>query len=142
MASLPRRDSCLILDADINKRAATELRKRARNATSVYTLKIEGMLDPELLRELAERYADDWVLATADDRMPYRHAVEVAASTGAIATVDPRKPADVHIDAWRRDIVHKWADRMQKQEGGSVYRYSMDSARTWKPRAVYLLEER
>lgn len=136
------RSRVLVLDADINKRAATELRKRGRNVASVYTLKIEGKLDPELLLELADRYGDDWVLATADDRMPYRHAVEVAASTGAIATVDPRKPADVHIDAWRRDIVHKWADRMQKQAGGSVYRYSMDSARTWRPRAVYLLEAR
>lgn len=136
------RGRVLVLDADINKRAAAELRKRSRNATSVYTLKIAGMLDPDLLLELADRYGDDWVLATADDRMPYRHAIEVAASTGAIATVDPRKPADVHIDSWRRDIVHKWADRMQKQDGGSVYRYSMDSARTWKPRAVYLLDGR
>ena len=134
------RGRVLILDADINKRAAAELRKRGRNVMSVYTLKIQEMLDPALLVDLADRYGDDWVLATADDRMPYRHAVEVAGSTGAIATVDPRKPADVHIDAWRRDIVHKWADRMQKQEAGSVFRYSMDSVRTWKPRAHYLLD--
>jgi hypothetical protein len=133
------RDRVLVLDADVNKRAATELRRRGRNATSVYTMNVADSLDPALLELLTDRFEDAWVLVTADDRMPYRHAGEVAGAPGAIATIDPRKPGDLHLDAWRRDVVHKWADRMQKQAPGSVYRYSMDSVRTWKPRAHYLL---
>jgi hypothetical protein len=133
------RDRILILDADVNKRAATELKRRGRNATSVNTLGISGSLDPSLLQFLMDEFSDLWVLVTGDDRMPYQHAAEVAGAVGAIATIDPRKPSDLGLDEWRRDIVHKWADRMQGQEPGSVYRYSLNSVRRWRPRAHYLL---
>jgi hypothetical protein len=80
------RDRVLILDADINKRAATELRRRGRNVTSVYTLEIADSLDPRLLEILTENYADAWLLATGDDRMPYRHAAEVQEAVGQPAS--------------------------------------------------------
>jgi hypothetical protein len=129
----------LVLDADIDKRMATELRKRGRNVISVYTLGLSKEKDPELLPKLAVMFpGDDWVLFTADDRMPFEHADAVAKSGHAIATIDPRRTDGyTRTLEWRREIVHRWVHMAQGQQRGLIRRYSLNSHRAWRARKHY-----
>lgn len=133
------RSRLLVLDADIDKRMGTELRKRGRNVISVYTLGLSHEKDPELLPMLAESYpGEDWVLFTADDRMPFEHAEVVAQVGVAIATADPRRAEGYNSTfQWRREIVHRWAHMAQEQPRGLIRRYSLNSYRKWQPRKHY-----
>lgn len=128
-----------MLDADIDKRMAAELKKRGRNVISVYTVGLSKEKDPDLLPKLAAMFPeDDWVLFTADDRMPFEHADAVAASGHAIATVDPRRTEGyARTMEWRREIVHRWAHMAQGQPAGVIRRYSLNSHRKWRPREHY-----
>jgi hypothetical protein len=81
---------------------------------------------------------DDWVLFTADDRMPFEHADAVAASGHALATVDPRRTEGyARTLELRREIVHRWAHMGQGQPAGVIRRYSLNSHRKWRPRKHY-----
>jgi hypothetical protein len=97
------RQRLLVLDADIDKRVATALRKRGRTATSVYTLGIADKLDPDLLASLNELIDVDWVLFTADDRMPFEHPKALASIGIAVATIDPRRTEGYAINDWRHE---------------------------------------
>jgi hypothetical protein len=128
-----------VLDADIDKRVAAELDKRGRTCVSVYTIGFSRLEDPDLLDALDQRYErENWVLFTADDRMPFEHAEDVARVGVAIATVDPRR-ADGYVGTrqWRREIVHRWAHKAQDQPHGEIRRYSLNSNQMWKPRKHY-----
>jgi len=124
-----------VLDADIDKRVAAELKKRGRNAISVYTAGLSKEKDPDLLPKLAAMFPeDDWVLFTADDRMPFEHANAVAASGHAIATVDPRRTEGyARTLEWRREIVHRWAHKIAEQEPRTWRRYG-SRVTQWKAR--------
>ena len=126
----------LVIDADLNKRLGTELGFRGRNARALAELSLHHEKDEPMLRSLVERAGNpaEWVLVTGDDAMPDDHADVLAELGITLATVDPRRPTDVHEDAWRRDVVHRWAHAMQTQNPGTLRRYSVTRHGLWRPR--------
>ncbi len=89
MAKVPT----LVIDADLNKHIATELKRRGRHAVAISELELRHAKDPELLRSLAEHFGDDpWVLVTADDNMPAVHPEVIEEVSATLATVDGRRP--------------------------------------------------
>jgi hypothetical protein len=87
-----------------------------------------------VLRELCVRLPDmKWVLVTADDVMPDDWADVIALLQPTIATIRPRRTDDWDDDQWARDVVHRWAHVMQRQDQCSVRRYWLDSHGPWKP---------
>jgi len=121
----------LIIDATTNKRIATELKARGRDAVSTPAMGLRGALDAELLERLAGLDLA-WVLVGADDHMPEEHADEVACYDATLAIIDPLTPDGYERDQFERDVVHKWAHRMQEQEQGTVYRYTVRGRTVWK----------
>jgi PIN like domain len=124
----------LVIDENLPKRLATELNYRGRNAASVSALGLRGSLDPELLRKLDAQLDGDWVLVTADDAMPEDHAEALRNVGGTVATINPDRDEGWDIDAWRREVVHRWAHVMHDQPTGSVRRYSLRRHTTWRRR--------
>jgi hypothetical protein len=95
----------LVIDASLNKRIATELKRRGRDAIALSELQLRHAKDPELLRALADHYDErQWVLVTADE------------------------------DAWGREVAHRWAHMMERRSTGSVRRYSDRGGGKWAPR--------
>lgn len=129
--------SVIVIDEDINKRVAVELKSRGRRAFAVSELGLKGSSDPALLPALRDH--DDlanhpWVLVSGDDAMPHDHSELLAQLGVTLATIDPRQPDELLQDSWRRDVVHRWAHAMQEQEAGSIRRYSAHRNAAWKPR--------
>lgn len=126
----------LVIDADIDNRVATELKARGREAIAASELKAHRMKDEPLLRALADRLGEPstWVLLTGDDAMPDDHADVLAELRVTLATIDPRRPPGTGEDAWRRDVVHRWAHAMGEQRTGTIRRYSIHRHGLWKPR--------
>lgn len=123
----------LVVDENLNKRLATELLKRGRDAVRVSALNLSGTLDPLLLDKL-DAQLDDWVLVTADDALPDAHAEAVAKVGATVATIDTQVLPGWGIEAWRCEIVHRWAHHMHELDAGQVRRYSLHRHHTWKPR--------
>lgn len=129
----------IIVDADLPKRLATELRNRGRPAFSTADLGIADFKDPLLLTDLAGRYAKEpWILVTGDDAMPAEHGEIIVETNATIATVHPEQPPSLTQDAWRRDVVHRWAHMLQTQTTGNVRRYNDRSSRLWAPRSRHV----
>ena len=129
--------AALVIDASLNKRIATELKRRGRDAIALSELQLRHAKDPELLRALAEHFAErPWVLVTADDNLPATHADVVSEVNAKIATIDPRRSPTYAMDedAWGREVAHRWAHMMERQQPGSVRRYSDRGGRKWTPR--------
>jgi hypothetical protein len=126
----------LVIDEDVNKRVATELNARGREAVATTELELRGLKDEPLLRALAARFEGSraWVLVTGDDAMPDDHGVGLAELHITLATIDPRRPSGTHEDAWRRDVVHRWAHAFAAQEPGTIRRYSLHRHGLWRPR--------
>lgn len=124
----------LVIDADLNKRLATELKARGIEAVSASELQIKGLLDPVLLENLHDRFPDGFVLVTADDHMPLEHADTIARLGSTIAVVDPTREPDVPIDTHRRNIVHRHAESMSDQTSATVLRYGARKTKWTKPR--------
>jgi hypothetical protein len=126
----------LIIDADINKRVATELNGRGRMATATSELELHHETDEPLLRALSKELGDTatWVLVTGDDAMPDDHGEVLAELHVSLATIDPRRPGGVAEDSWRREVVHRWAHAMEAQAVGSIRRYSASRHGAWRPR--------
>lgn len=123
----------IIVDASVNKRVATELKRRGREAISAAELGVDTLLDDNLLQTLSER-SDEWVLYTSDDRMPETHAQTIARLEPTIATLDPRRPSGQSEDQWASDVAHRWAHVIQRQAPGSVRRYNFARGQPWTPR--------
>ncbi len=89
MAKVPT----LVIDADLNRRIATELKRRGRRAVALSELQLRHAKDPELLMSLAEYFGDEpWVLVTGDDNMPAVHPdviQEVGATLGTVDAIGP-----------------------------------------------------
>lgn len=130
-------DPELIIDANLPKRLATELKNRGRRSVSTAQLGLKDAKDPSLLEILAER-PEPWVLVTGDDKMPEEHAEVIAELRPTIATVDPRRDEQYQApdqeDAWNREVVHKWAHKMATQAPGTIRRYSLGGHRMWTSR--------
>ncbi|MEA2385539.1 MAG: hypothetical protein QOH72_5510 [Solirubrobacteraceae bacterium] len=123
----------LVIDENLPHRLSTELTNRGRLAQRLSELGLRGANDAELLNRLAGDH-DDWILITADDRMPLDHGDTIDALAATIATVDPRRRGGYNVDQWRREIVHRWAHAIHEQEPGTVLRYSLSGKRAWLPR--------
>lgn len=126
-------DRVLLIDADLNKRLAVELRRRGRQAHAISEYLPEGTHDPDILRYVAANF-DDAVLITGDDSMPWEHGVVVARTNATLAVIAPGHPQDPNEDSREREIVHRWAHRIQEQATGSVRRYHLTGPVRWTPR--------
>jgi hypothetical protein len=127
----------LVIDADLNRRIATELKRRGRRAVALSELQLRHAKDPELLMSLAEYFGDEpWVLVTGDDKMPAVHPDVIQEVGATLATVDGRRPPTYldDEDGWGREVVHRWAHLMEKQTPGSIRRYSAGGGRNWARR--------
>jgi hypothetical protein len=126
----------LVIDEDIDKRVATELKARGRPAVATSELQFYGMKDEPLLRALVGRFDESspWVLVSGDDAMPDDHGEVLAALQVTLATIDPRRPEGTKEAEWRRDVIHRWAHAMAVQETGSIRRYSPSRHGLWRPR--------
>ena len=124
----------LFIDEDLNSRIATELRTRGRaDAKSVSRAGYRGYKDPPLLRGIAEKDPEA-VLVTGDYNMPAAHADVLADTRLTLAIVDPNHPPEYSDDHWDRDVVHKWAHKMEEQPRGSIRVYTVAGSRQWRPR--------
>lgn len=126
----------IVVDEDLNKRLATELNARGRTAIAVSELELHRQLDEPLLESLVRELGEptDWILVTGDDAMPDEHADALERLQVTVGTVDPRQPSAMTQDAWRRDIIHRWAHAIQRQTPGTVRRYASSRHASWKPR--------
>ena len=91
---------------------------------------LKGVLDPELLAELDKRLGD-WILITADDRLPSAHASTIARLRPTIATIILAAHRR-QLDAWLREIVHRWATN-EEQPAHTIRRYGPSAHRLWTP---------
>jgi hypothetical protein len=127
----PRR--IIVVDENLPKRLATELTYRGRDASSVASLGLRGSSDPDLLRRL-DSQLDDWVLLTADDDLPDSHADAVREVAATIATINPEREDGWALDAWRREVCHRWAHAFHGQDAGTIRRYSLRRQGAWRVR--------
>ena len=133
-----------MIDASLDTRIATELKKRGRNSLSAAELGVHRMLDPQLLEALKVRLPVLWVFVTGDDRLPFEHADVVRRLGTTIATLDgrwqsicERAGVPLNQDHYKHETVHRWAHVMADQAEGTVKRYSILGHRAWKPRRRY-----
>ena len=135
----------LVIDSSLNaRRIASELKKRGRNAISLYELEWDRYKDPPLLRAISDEF-EDAVLVTADDTMPLMHEAVVKHELAAtIATVEPwdhnrgsvvsKSDQTSDQEAYEREIVHRWVHRMEEQERATIRRYFLGVNRKWTRR--------
>lgn len=123
----------LYLDEDVPKRLATELRRRGRNALTVYADEKKGTLDGDLLRMLYERFGHDVVLITANESMPIEHEAALTDTGIALAVIDGEH-GDTPQEDWKRETVHRWAHLMESQDAGLWRRYSPYRRGPWTRR--------
>jgi hypothetical protein len=129
-------DPCvLVIDASLSTRLGTELRKRGRDAVSLASLRLKALKDEPMLRALAERYADErYVLVTADDAMPATHRPVLDETATTLATLDGRwQRSGFPQEAYKCEVVHRWAHVMATQKPGTTRRYSVGGHRPWTP---------
>jgi len=131
MAGAPART--LVIDESLDTRLAAELVRRGRRATSVSSLGLRGSSDLDLLRGLDARLGS-WVLVTADDQLPEDRARWLSSPNGAVATINPEADSAWSLEAYRREVLHRWAHAMQAQERGTTRRYGLTNQRAWQPR--------
>jgi hypothetical protein len=127
---LPR---LIVIDEDINKRRASELRKRGRNARGIAELLGTGLDDAALLGALAA-HDPECVLVTGDDNMPAEHADVLLETNLTVAIVSPRLPPEYTQEEWEAEIIHRWVHRIDAQATGTIRRYSLGGAAIWTPR--------
>lgn len=123
----------LVIDESLDKRLAHQLEQRGRRAQSVEWLGLLANLDAALLRALHER-EDDWMLVTGDDDMPREHGPLITSLGTTVATVDGRRSLEWGREEWKKEIVHRWAHVMQKQQPGTIRRYGINRHAVWTPR--------
>jgi len=123
----------LLIDENLTPRIAAELRKRHKQSIAIVKTDLRGATDPELLRAIARQFLNV-VLVTADENMPATHG-DVLKETGVtLAIVSARPELGYSLEEWEREIVHRWAHKMEEQPPGSVRRYSLAGGREWHPR--------
>jgi hypothetical protein len=121
----------LVLDADINWKLAHELRRRAR--VEATALRLEGLAklkDGAVLKALATDF-EPCVFVTWDNKMAKVHAAELRHHRSTLAVVNRAGLAawTGTEDSYIRDVIHRWAHRMEMQDGPSVALYSTHGPR-------------
>lgn len=124
----------LVIDENLSKRIAVELRRRGRNAKTVASFGFTGWKDPRLLEQLHE-IDPDCVLISGDDLMPATHATDLARFRTTVAIVYPWDATrSLAEPEWDHEIVQKWVHRIESQPPGSILRYTLDGGRRWTVR--------
>ena len=123
----------LIIDENLTRRIASELRKRGKNSIAIVSTPLRGAKDPDLLKAIAAQYPGS-VLITGDDNMPATHAEVLRETRVTLAIVSPERESDLSTDEWEREIVHRWAHKMEAQAEGSIRRYYLTGGREWRLR--------
>lgn len=138
-----QQDRLLVIDENLSPKMAQRMRERGREALSAVQLGLKGVLDPQVLEFVFERYPEA-VLVTGDDRMPEEHADAIARFEATVATIEPwsrrpRAPLAEHPalgveEVWKREVLQRWAHAMAAQDRGSIRRYSRDRRAVWRPK--------
>lgn len=134
----------LIVDASLSSKLAGRLRERGRAAKSAGELGWKDHEDPDLLRTVFAEYPQA-VLVTGDDNMPRDHPEVIRQAKATIATIEPwdRRPRQPLVlpdgltsdEAWKREVVQRWAHSMATQASEEVRRYARDvGGKIWTPR--------
>lgn len=117
----------------MNWKLSKELRRRGlRDATSNNGLGLLEKKDGALIKALAENH-EPCVLVAWDNKMYKSHAAELLHFGLTLAVVD--KDADrggLTDEEYYREVIHRWAHRMVRQDQGSVVKYSRVRSRRIK----------
>lgn len=127
----------LILDADLPPRLRTELVGRGITATRLAELNLHRLYDEPMIMGLIEcRSVEEFVLVTGDDKMPLTHRDLVRRVGLTIATVDGRwqNRGYASQESWHRDVIHRWAHRIQTHADKEIRRYARNRHALWSPR--------
>jgi hypothetical protein len=124
----------LVLDEDMNWKLSKELRRRGlRDATSNNGLGLLEKKDGALIKVLAENH-EPCVLVAWDNKMHKSHAAELQHFSLTLAIVDKDADrGDLTDEEYYREVIHRWAHRIVRQEQGSVVKYSRARSRRIKP---------
>lgn len=110
-----------------------ELRARGfRDATSVYELSMagKGTKDPAVLAFLATASQPSSVLVTFDNKMPRAHRSTIWKHKSTLAVIDSKaERAGLTREEYTRDVIHRWAHRMERQRTSSGRKYSRAGSR-------------
>jgi hypothetical protein len=100
---------------------------------SLASLRLNALEDEPMLRALADRYLNErYVLVTADDAMPATHGSVLDETATTLATLDGRwKRSGLPQEAYKCEVVHRWAHVMAAQKSGTIHRYSIGGHRLW-----------
>jgi hypothetical protein len=131
----------LYIDESLSKRLAGLLRHRGRAAKAVSEAGLLTLEDEPLLRAIYKEH-EDIVFVTADDDLPGEHPGILREVGATVATVAPfergrwqsQQAGVSDEEAWKREIVSRWAHAMQEQERRTFKRYYLNGGRQWKPR--------
>lgn len=123
----------LLIDENLTPRIAAELRKRRKHSIAIVKTDLKGATDPDLLRAIAREHPNA-VLVTADDNMPSTHSDVLKQTAVTLAIVAGLPDIGYSVEEWEREIVHRWAHKMEEQPSGSIRRYSLAGGRDWHPR--------
>ncbi len=105
-----------------------ELQRRGRtDATALVPEKIDGKKDGALFKALAKNY-EPCVLVTYDNKMLHVHRAEIEHHNNTIAVVNEAafiaSGSTSSVEAYIRDVVHRWLHRMEAQRSGTCRIYS------------------
>jgi hypothetical protein len=131
----------LYIDESLSKRLAGLLRHRGRAARAVSEAGLLTLEDEPLLRAIYKE-REDIVFVTADDNLPSEHPGILREVRATVATVAPfergkwrsQQAGISDEEAWKREIVQRWAHSMQGQERGTARRYFLSGGQKWAPR--------
>jgi hypothetical protein len=123
----------LFIDESLDKRLASQLAQRGRNAISAEWAGLTDTKDPPLLRAVARSYPG-CVLLTGDDAMPGEHEELISSLGLTIATVDGQRDPGWGQSDWKCETVHRWVHVVENQPDGSRRRYSPHRHRAWSQR--------
>jgi hypothetical protein len=121
----PHEPRCLVLDEGINWKLAKELCRRGlRKTASVFDLKLNGKVDGQVIKALAEKH-EPCVLVTWDNKMHKSHAGQLSHFGLTVAVIDLyAKRGELTEEEYYREVIHRWAHRMVFQREGSIMKYS------------------
>lgn len=119
----------LVLDEDINWKLAKELRCRGmRYTTTNHELELLKAADTQLIKALAEQH-EPCVLVSWDNKMVRSHAQALDHFGLTLAVVDRYADrGDLTEEEYYREVIHRWAHRMTRQDHGSILKYSRTRA--------------
>ena len=118
----------LVLDEDVNWKIAPELTARGYEASSSEQMGLAGrrVKDPVWLYILS-RQAVPCVLVSFDNKMATRHKNDLIKRQSTVAWVDSKFPRGNRTrEQYTREVIHRWAHRMESQAPGTCYRYRLN----------------